>query len=156
MGLQPALLQVGVCMRVEVSSRKSRLLIYKTIIVSLVVIGTNVIANYGLARGMRQVGVVESFSPVPYLRAFLHPWVSIGVAFMIGWFLSRLALLSWADLSYVLPVTALSYVLSAAAGVLLLRERVNALHWAGIFFVTLGAILVAMTYPETNVPGEQR
>lgn len=143
-------------MRVEVSSRKSRLLIYKTMIVSLFVIGTNVIANYGLARGMRQVGVVESFSPVPYLRAFFHPWVAIGVLFMIGWFLSRLALLSWADLSYVLPVTAFSYVLSAAAGVLYLRERVNALHWAGIFFVTLGAILVGMTYPETNVPGEQR
>lgn len=136
--------------------RKSRLLIYKTIMVGLVVISSNVIANYSLARGMRQVGVVESLSPVPYLHAFFHPWVAIGVVFMIGWFLSRLALLSWADLSYVLPVTALSYVFSAAAGVLYLRERVNTLHWAGIFFVTLGAILVAMTYPETNVPGEQR
>src|SRR5579883_1895381 len=112
--------------------RTRKLLIWKTAILSIVVIATNVIGNYALTRGLRDVGVVVSWSPVPYIRAFAHPMVSIGVFFMLGWLISRLALLSWADLSYVLPVTAFSYVLSAIAGILYLNETVNNLHWAGI------------------------
>ncbi len=127
-------------------------LVWKTAIVSSIVVGTNVVGNYALTRGMREVGVIESWSPMPYLHAFLHPWVSVGVLFMIGWVVSRLALLSWADLSYVLPVTATSYALSALAGAIYLRERVTHLQWAGIAVITIGAGLVALTPPETVDP----
>jgi uncharacterized membrane protein len=129
------------------------LLVWKTAIVSAIVIGTNVIGNYALTRGMREVGVLESWSPMPYIHAFSHVWVSIGVLFMIGWVVSRLALLSWADLSYVLPVTATSYALSAVAGAIYLREKVTNLQWAGIAVITIGAALVALTPPETTDAG---
>lgn len=126
--------------------------IWKTILTSAVVIGTNVIGNYGLTRGLRQVGVIETWSPMPYIRAFAHPWVLIGVVFMLGWLISRLILLSWADLTYVLPVTSFSYVLSALAGAFLLHERVSGRHWAGILLITLGVSMVGFTYPETVGP----
>jgi drug/metabolite transporter (DMT)-like permease len=125
-------------------------LIGKTAVVSLVVIGTNVIANYALERGLRQVGVVESWSPAPYIRAFGHPWVAIGVIFMFAWLATRLSLLSWADLTYVLPVTSFSYVISAVIGAVYLDEQVSVLHWLGISVITLGILLVVLTYPKTS------
>ena len=100
-------------------------LVWKTAVISIFVIATNVIGNYALKRGLDQVGVVETWSPMPYIRAFAHPWVAVGASFMLAWLISRLLLLSWADLSYVLPVTSFSYVLSAVAGAIYLHEKVT-------------------------------
>lgn len=125
-------------------------LVAKTALVSLVVIGTNVFANYALTRGLREVGVVESWSPWPYVEAFSKPWVAVGVIFMAVWLITRLALLSWADLTYVLPVTSFSYVLSAAVGAIWINEQVSALRWLAVGIITLGILLVLLTYPNTT------
>jgi uncharacterized membrane protein len=125
-------------------------LIGKTLLVSLIVIATNVLGNYALKRGLDQVGTVTSWSPVPYIQALAHPWVAIGVVLMLGWLISRLVLLSWADLTYVLPVTSFSFALSAMTGAFYLNEEVSNYRWAGISLVTLGILLVVLTYPETT------
>ena len=126
-------------------------LIWKTILVATVVVATNVAGNYALKVGLDQVGTVVSWSPLPYIRAFAHPWVAIGVTLMLAWLVSRLLLLSWADLSYVLPVTSFSYALSALAGAKYLHEKVTLLQWSGIAAITVGTALVAFTFPETVV-----
>ena len=51
--------------------------------------------------------------PLDYITVLFRPYVALGVALLIVWMLSRMALLSWADLSYVVPVTAIGYVLVA-------------------------------------------
>lgn len=134
----------------EPRRRRIHTTIGKTAIVSLVVIGTNVFANYALTRGLRQVGVVESWSPWPYVEAFSKPWVAVGVIFMATWLITRLALLSWADLTYVLPVTSFSYVLSAVVGAIYINEQVSTLHWLAVSIITLGILLVVLTYPNTT------
>jgi drug/metabolite transporter (DMT)-like permease len=128
---------------------KEHAVIVKTVVASVVVVATNVVGNYALSRGMHEVGELLSWSPMAYIHTFTHPWVAVGVVFMVGWLASRLALLSWADLSYVVPVTSFSYVLSAIVAQVYLREHVSALRWAGISVITLGVVLVALTYPET-------
>jgi len=125
-------------------------LIWKTAVVSLLVIAANVAGNYTLLRGMHDFGEVATFAPGPYIHALFTPWVAAGVALMAGWFLLRLVLLSWADLSYVAPITAFAYVLTAIIGHFFLHERVSALHWAGILVITLGVGVVAITDPETT------
>ena len=55
-------------------------------------------------------------TPLAYITVLFQPWVALGVSLLILWMLSRMALLSWADLSYVLPVTSIGYVLVALAG----------------------------------------
>lgn len=124
---------------------------WKTLVTALLVVVTNVAGNYALARGLRGIGLLDSASPVPYLHALTAPWVAAGAALMGAWMITRLVLLSWADLSYVLPVTALSYVLSPLAGALLLGEYVGVHEWAGIVLVTCGVALVAATEPGTTV-----
>jgi drug/metabolite transporter (DMT)-like permease len=125
-------------------------LISKTAVVSAVVVATNVIANYALNRGLREIGIVESWSPLPYIETFSKPWVAIGVIFMAAWLITRLSLLSWADLTYVLPVTSFSYVLTAIVGVVYAHEHVSNMSWAGICLITLGILLVLLTYPKTT------
>lgn len=125
-------------------------LVWKTVIVCILVVGTNVVGNYALALGMRHVGVIQSWSPLPYIKAFFQLWVGIGVVFMVIWLIARLTLLSWADLSYVLVVTSLSYVLTAVAGAIGLKENVTWIHWMGICIITIGVALVARTPPQTT------
>ena len=52
-----------------------------------------------------------SGGPAAYAKAFFSPLVLLGVTLLIVWMLSRMTLMSWADLSYILPITAMGYVL---------------------------------------------
>jgi drug/metabolite transporter (DMT)-like permease len=130
-------------------------LVSKTWIACLIVVGTNVLGNYALARGLHNFAV-DSVSPISYIKAMFHPWTALGIFAMIAWFTSRLALLSWADLSYVMPISSASYLITAVVGVVELREHVTPMHWAGIVIITLGVLLVAVTYPETGVQPESK
>jgi drug/metabolite transporter (DMT)-like permease len=62
----------------------------------------------------------------------------LGLALQAVAFFALLALLSWADVSFVVPATALNYVVGAAGSALFLRERVNRVRWAGVCLVCLG------------------
>ena len=138
-----------------VSSRSSRI----RVLVALVIF-TNVFGNFLLSRGMRDVGKTVTFSPLPYLEALANPWIAGGVVLLAAWFLSQLFLLSWVDLSYFLPVTSVSYVLTAMLGKFFLAEHVSFLHWTGIGLITLGVAVVGRTTPRTTgnhgPPGAQK
>src|SRR5438093_4151500 len=117
----------------------------KTRIFTTLVILANVLGNFSLSHGMRKVGATVSVSVPFYLSAFTNPWVDVGVALLILWLLAQLSLLSWADLSYVLPVTAIAYVLTAILGRVIAGEPVVAIRWIGILLMTAGASLVGRT-----------
>jgi uncharacterized membrane protein len=122
----------------------------KTRIVTAVVVLSNVLGNSFLSRGMQSVGELISPSPVPYIRALFNPGVAVGVSLLIVWLLSHMALLSWADLSFVLPVTSVAYVLVALVGRFVLHEHVSLTRWAGIALIMIGVTLVGRTAPRTT------
>jgi drug/metabolite transporter (DMT)-like permease len=128
---------------------RSRPLYLKTGTVIVLLVVSNVLGNFSLSRGMHEVGRLVSVSPWRYIQALFHPMVATGVLLLIVWLISQLSLLSRVDLSYVLPITSVSYVLTALMGEFLLHERVSALHWVGIGFISLGVGLVARTVPCT-------
>lgn len=102
----------------------------RTALFLIVVVVSNLAGNLCLNWGMKQGG------------ALLQPAVVAGVALLIVWTLARMALLSWADLSFVLPITAVGYVLNAVAGMVLFGEEVAPERWLGATLVTFGAALV--------------
>jgi drug/metabolite transporter (DMT)-like permease len=106
---------------------------------------SSVCGDFSLTCGMRQVGRLVTLSPLAYMRAVCNPLVALGIALLILWLLLHMALLSWADLSYVLPVTSVGYVLAALAGRLFLHENISAWRWAGILLIVSGVALVART-----------
>jgi len=110
----------------------------KTWICAAIVVLANDFGNFFLKRGMPPA--LES--PLAYITVLFRPWVALGVTLLIVWLLSRMTLLSWADLSYVLPVTSVGYVLVAFVGRWLLDERITSKRWAGILLIVAGVALV--------------
>jgi uncharacterized membrane protein len=121
----------------------------KTRLFTVIVVLSNVVGNSALTHGMQKLGDIGN-SPLALIGALFHPWVALGVALLILWTLTHMALLSWADLSYVIPVTAIGYVLTALSGEFVLGETVTAAHWLGILLITAGVTLVGMTSPATT------
>jgi len=113
----------------------------KTVLVTAIVVFSNVAGNFSLSWGVKHAGA-GTF-------ALLSPWVILGIALLIVWTLARMALLSWADLSFVLPVTSAGYVLTALVGKFFLNEQITIERWAGTVLIMLGVILVGATDPST-------
>ena len=99
---------------------------------------------------MRQVGSVIDKPAYAYILALFHPLVAAGVGLLIVWLISQMTLLSWADLSYVMPVTSIGYVLSAVAGRVFLHEQVSWQRWGGVGLIVLGVMLVSRTPPSAG------
>jgi drug/metabolite transporter (DMT)-like permease len=99
---------------------------------------------------MRQTGSIISASPLDYVRAFARPWTVAGVVVLAIWMISNLALLSRADLSFVLPVTASGYVLIAIAGHFGLGESISIIRWIGILAISFGVVLAEKTPSRTT------
>ncbi len=96
-----------------------------------------------LARGMRDFGAVTLANWTGIFPALLNPWILVGIGLLILFFGSYLTALSWADLTYVLPATAISYILMALLAKLVLHEHVSGSRWIGIALITLGVGFVA-------------
>jgi len=122
----------------------------KTRVLTLMVVASNVIGNVMLSLGMHHVGRIVSASPGDYMRAFSDPWIVVGVCILVIWMASDLALLSAADLTFVLPVTASAYVLIALTGHFVLHDRISSTRWFGIMIITLGVILAEETPARTT------
>src|SRR5579863_10088406 len=119
----------------------------KTWICATVVILSNVFGNFFLKKGMP----AELPTAWSYITVLFQPSVALGVVLLILWMMSRMTLLSWADLSYVLPVTAIGYVLVALVGHAFLGEQIPAKRWAGIVLIVAGVALVSLgTAPRTH------
>jgi drug/metabolite transporter (DMT)-like permease len=123
----------------------------KTRLFALIVVLSNVLGNVFLTWGMRRVGD-PGLSPLLYLKAIFNPGVLLGITLLIVWMLSRMTLLSWADLSYVLPVTSAGYILQAVAGKLFFGEQISGWRWTGTLLIVVGIALVGLTSPRTTRP----
>jgi drug/metabolite transporter (DMT)-like permease len=110
----------------------------------IVVFGT--MGEIFMSRAMKETGEVKNFRPVALieviLRALRVRWMWLGVGMMAIGFFSLLAVFSFENVSFVVPVTALSYVVGALGGRFFLGERVSLQRWIGILLVCAGVTLV--------------
>lgn len=124
----------------------------RTSVLSAFVVITNVLGNFSLSWGMKHSGAVLGFAPLAYVRLIFTPWVLAGTILLSFWLLSRMTLLGWADLSYVLPITSIGYVLAALVGKYFFAERISWPRWLGTALIVTGVALVGMTIPNTTTP----
>ena len=122
-----------------------RTLVLKTFAVVLLFIALKAIGNLSLAWGMRHLSENVSANPLFYLQAMLNPFVMLGVIALILALLVRLVLFSLSDLSFVLPVTAVGYVIAAFLGKTVLHETVSSARWLGTVLIFAGAALTSST-----------
>ena len=125
---------------------------WKTRVFAALVILSNAFGNFSLTWGMKHRAQALTLSPFSYIQAIFSPWVALGITLLILWMLCRMALLSWADLSYVLPVTALGYVANALLGRFFLSEQIDPQRWAGTLLIVAGTALVGLGSPHSSSP----
>jgi drug/metabolite transporter (DMT)-like permease len=105
-----------------------------------------------LARGMKQAGSVDVHHILNVFAALSNPYILVGILFLLIFMWSYMTALSFADLSYVMPATAISYVLMTLLSIFWLHEHVGAERWSGILLIVIGVGLVARGPWRTGDP----
>jgi transporter family protein len=120
----------------------------KTALMITIIVFCTAASDVLIARGARQVKRLSVFklSEIAVITPRILSNVSLlsGVLMAAASFFAFLIVLSWADLSLVLPATSLSYVIATVGSKIILRERINRLRWTGTFFVCAGVALISL------------
>src|SRR2546423_351324 len=144
----------------------------KTLVMILAMVVCANTGDLMLKRGMTQIGAVEISAPGllhAFLATVASGTIWIGIVFLLGFMLSYMTVLSWAlrnacfwtgiplmalsfysllfllswqPVSFVIPASALSYVVGTFGAKYILREEVSAVRWAGVVLVCAGVALV--------------
>ncbi|CAK0763197.1 EamA domain-containing protein [uncultured Gammaproteobacteria bacterium] len=101
-----------------------------------------------VARSMKRIGPVDDFKPRSLLalagRVVRCPSFLLGITMAAVHFGTFLALLSFVELSVVVPAGALVYVTGTLGARLVLHERVDRRRWIGVGLIAAGVALVAL------------
>ena len=121
----------------------------KTLLLVVVAVVLGGAGHVMLSKGIRPVGDLTE-APAGRLggmvtRALSSPWLLAGVALQAIFFFMYLTLLSRADVSQLLPMTALDYIVVALLAQWILGEVLTPARWAGIALIAIGVALVSRT-----------
>lgn len=122
----------------------------RTYLLLAMFIALRAFGNLALALGTKRFPETLSTKPAAYLAAMIDPFAAAGIVMLILSIFARMAIFSVADLSFVLPVTAIGYVLAALLGHAILAEPVSVARWAGTALIFAGAALVSSTPRNTT------
>ncbi len=108
----------------------------------------NVIGQMLLKYGMNRLGNFKiSFNaliPV-FIKAFLSPFILLGLGCYVTGFLIWLIVLAKAEVSYAYPLISVGYVLTAIMGWWLLGENVTWVRLAGITVTCFGVFIISQS-----------
>jgi drug/metabolite transporter (DMT)-like permease len=136
----------------------------KTVLVLTLMVLAGAAGDVLLSKGMKQVGEITSAQPAELLRAGVraarNPTVVAGVLALAVYFFSFSIVLSWADVSLVVPISALSFLLTTFVAQRALGEHVTAQRWCGTVLIVIGVVLVARSQAPASpadgpAPGAQ-
>lgn len=82
----------------------------------------------------------ELYSLLWTIFASVKVWVAISC--MLGFLALWMFALSWEDLTFVMPLTALTYVLNALLAGPALGEHLSATRWVGTILITAGVAII--------------
>lgn len=113
-----------------------------------IIVAATTVGEVMQALGMRRHGEIRDFSPNSLGRALTvlarNRFVIGSVVAMAISFFAYMALLTTAELSFAVPVTAVTYVLETILARYILKEQVTRLRWAGAALVICGVALVSL------------
>ena len=114
------------------------------------------LGNVLLGKGMKGIASATTWQPAELFsilgQILSSPYIWLGIAAQLAFFVAYMVVLSWADYSYVQPACAFSYAVVALLGYWMLGETVNLMRAAGIAVICSGVIIVGRTAPRTTDP----
>jgi len=110
-----------------------------------------------LKKGMTEVGSVSHINAAEVLRVVkagvLNSRILRGVFFEALFFVCLLILMAKSEISFLWPLTALSFVFATLAAMWFLHEQVSSIRWAGVIFIMIGAALISYSeHAKSAVP----
>jgi drug/metabolite transporter (DMT)-like permease len=120
------------------------------VLLSVIIFGST--GDSFLSRGMKQVGAIDIHHISSIFTAVANPWVILGIFFLLGFMSSYMTALSFADLTFVLPATAVSYINMTLISIFWLHEHVSLQRWSGVALIVAGVGLVAGGPSRTERP----
>jgi hypothetical protein len=128
----------------------------KTFLMILVMVLAGPIGNVFLGMGMKAVSPLVFWPPAYLLQSGLRIFTTLpiwlGILSLLMFFVAYMLVLSWADYSFVQPVSSVAYGVVALLGWIVLGEKVSGLRWTGIAIICLGVFVVSHTGPRTAKP----
>jgi drug/metabolite transporter (DMT)-like permease len=110
-----------------------------------------------LKKGMTDVGALKTVNLQEIARAvragLTNPQILLGVFFEALFFVSLLILMTRADISFLWPLTGLSFVFATLAAMWFLHEEVSAMRWLGVLLIMVGAVLISYSEQQKSKTG---
>jgi uncharacterized membrane protein len=107
-----------------------------------------------LKKGMKTIGQAQGANPAAIAHivkaGVTNSQILLGVFFQALFFICLLILMAKSDISFLWPLTALSFVFATFAAMWFLDEQVSLVRWAGVVLIVLGAALIS--YSEHAKP----
>lgn len=126
----------------------------RTLVVLFISTMAGTLGDVCLTKGMKSIGEVDTLNPAGLfkigIQVFTNQYIWLGIFTLLIFFGLYLVALSWADLSFVVPVTAFGYVLNAFFSWQLLGESISPLRWIGTSIICLGVAVVTHTEHRTK------
>ena len=100
-----------------------------------------------LKKGITDVGQMHGITAAEIFRVVkagaVNPQILLGVFFEALFFLCLIILMSKSDISFLWPLTALSFVFATFAAIIFLGENVSLVRWIGVILVVIGAAFIS-------------
>jgi uncharacterized membrane protein len=111
-----------------------------------------------LKKGMMHIGEVHGYTAAEIFRVFragvTNPQILLGVFFEALFFACLLILMARSDvnISFLWPLTALSFVFATFAAIWFLHEQVSPARWIGVVLIMLGAAFISYSEHAKEKP----
>lgn len=100
-----------------------------------------------LKKGMMHIGEMHGVTAAEIFRVVragvANPQIVLGIFFEALFFLCLLVLMAKCDISFLWPLTALSFVFATIAATIFLGETVSLSRWVGVILIVIGAACVS-------------
>src|SRR5437660_12862319 len=134
----------------------TRTLKAKTYILLFLMIALGSVGNTILDKGMKSLGPIDFSTRSAVWQGVFHTFTNgtiwLGICCMLLFMVFHMLVLSWADYSFVMLFSAITYALVPLLGYLWLREYVPMARRVGIVLIVFGVFLVSRTPPRTTAP----
>ena len=114
------------------------------------------VGNTILDKGMKSLGPIDLSTRAAIWQGAFHTFTNgtiwLGISCMLLFMVCHMLVLSWADYSFVMLFSAITYALVPLLGYLWLGEYVPTARRFGIVLIVLGVFLVSRTPPRTTQP----
>jgi len=100
-----------------------------------------------LKKGMNAIGGMDGYTAAEVVRVVkagvTSPQILAGVFFEALFFICLLILMSKSEISFLWPLTALSFVFATFAAIWFLGESVSWIRWVGVILIMIGAAFIS-------------